>query len=195
MFVHPALQELYLNHHRKPKELWISNLTFCPRREYFSYHLPTVRKFTDTALAGILLHRLIQEQLCKEGYIIEERIEYDIGNGWKIVGRVDALKLDHLVEIKTTLDYSKELQDHWISQANLYAYILNLSKFIIIVVERPTGYYQRFEFETNKEKAEELIDLAKTVRDCIVNRVLPKGRIDWCLKFCEFSIFCKEMMS
>jgi hypothetical protein len=189
--IHPALEELYAQRPRKPKELWISGLVFCPRMEYFGYYfMPQVRTINEAALAGIFIHRLIQEKLKEDGYEIEKRIEYDLGDGWKLIGKIDAVNSDHVIEIKTTRDLSKDLQPHWISQANLYAYLVDLDRYILLVVNKLTGEYVEHEFSTDEDKAKEDLLRAEMLKECIIRKRPPEGRKDWCKKFCDYAVFC-----
>ena len=191
--IHPALKELYTLE-RKPKEIWISQLVFCPRLEYLSYFfMPRVRTVTEATLAGILIHRMIQDDLKNKGYEIEKRIEYDLGEGWKLVGKVDALNSDHVIEIKTTKDLTKDVQSHWISQANLYTYIVGLDTYVILIVNKLTGEYVEREFKVDKDRAEEDIARAEMLKECIINKKIPEGRKDWCKKYCEFAIICDAL--
>jgi len=191
MPIHPALLDLYTNHTRKPKELWVSNLAPCPRYEFFHYKFRLAPKMSDAILSGIFLHRLVQEKLKEEGYEVEKRVEYDLGDGWKLVGRVDAVK-DVVVEIKTTNDYTKDIPEHWVLQANFYAWVLGTDKYIILIIDKPTGHYQEVKFDVDEGKAMELVERGKVVKEGIVSKSIPDGRCDWCLKYCEFSVICER---
>jgi len=162
--------------------------------EYLSYFfVPRVRTVSESALAGILIHRIIQEDLKKKGYEIEKRVEYDLGDGWKLVGKIDAVNSDHVIEIKTTKDLNKGIQPHWLSQANLYAYLAGLDKYVILVINKLTGEYVENEYSTDKNKAEEDLIRAEMLKECIINKKIPEGRKDWCKKYCEFAVLCDAL--
>ena len=190
--VHPALRNLYSERKRKPKELWISNIVFCQRFEFLNYVFGSSSKITDSTLAGIYLHTLIQSYLEKNGYEIEKRVEIDIGDEWKLIGRADAVK-DVVIEIKTTNNYH-DVKDYWIAQANIYAYILNRPKFEILVIDKNTGCYSTYRFKTDNNLAKKTIAAAINVKNCIIKNKPPTGRMDSCVDFCEFGHLCKHVV-
>ena len=190
--VHPALRNLYSERKRKPRELWISNIVFCQRFEFLNYIFGSSSKITDSTLAGAYLHTLIQSYLEKNGYEIEKKVEIDIGDEWKLVGRADAVK-DVVIEIKTTNNYH-DVKDYWIAQANIYAYILNRPKFEIFVIDKNTGCYSTYRFRTNDHLAKKTIAAAINVKNCIMENKPPTGRKDLCINYCEFGSLCKHFV-
>lgn len=192
--IHPALVQLYSNSPHKPKEIWISDVVYCLRRAFFSYLLPLQKQFNDAQLAGIFIHRLIQDQLSKEGFEIEKRVEYDLGEGWKLVGRIDAWCDDTVIEIKTVKGQIQEIPPYWIDQANVYAYLSETPKLKLIVVDKTTGHFEEYIYDVDEDRAIDVIKKAEHVKDCIINRTLPDGRMDWCKKYCGYSVICFNIL-
>jgi CRISPR/Cas system-associated exonuclease Cas4 (RecB family) len=196
--VHPALIEIYSRPPRKPKELWVSEIVFCPRQAYLSYVLNPSLPMKDALLAGIFLHRLIQKKLESDGYGVEVYVEKQLRNdGWKLVGRADVVGDDHIVEIKAVSSLDKDVNDYWIEQANFYAHVLEKPKFKILMVEKPTGRYAEYEYDVDEGLAEKTVDKAKMVVDFIEKKMLPppcdRG---WCRKgYCAFAFICNGLSS
>ena len=76
-------------------------------------------------------HEQIQELLRKIGYTCEEKVEYEF-NGLTLVGKVDARKVDHILEIKTSelvMDKAKESARY---QARLYVNLFQVKKGYVV---------------------------------------------------------------
>ena len=70
---------------RKPNELHISTLCYCPRKEFFSYFFkPAIQVLRDDVLAGKYIHRIIQDQLEQMGYKVEVEVSLDLKDNFKL---------------------------------------------------------------------------------------------------------------
>jgi len=191
-----SLEEVYHDKPRKPNELYVSVLAVCPRKEFFSYfYRPAQLVKSDEVLAGEYIHKVIQEQLRQHGYEIEKDVSCDLKDGFKLVGRIDAINSDHIIEIKTVKKFIDFNVNHWFIQVNMYMHLSGIGKAKLLVVERPTGQMFVKDIEYDKEKAEGVLSLAEKVVDAIKSAdftILPKCN-DYRCKYCEFSIICKKV--
>ena len=186
---------LYQDRPRKPNELYVSTLSICPRKEFFSYfYRPAQLVKSDEALAGEYIHKLIQEHLRQYGYEIEKQVIHELKDNFKLVGRIDAINSDHLIEIKTVKRFVDFNVDYWFMQINTYMHLAGVKRAKLLVVERPTGQIFMKEIEYDKEKAEGVLSLAEQVVDAIKSMdfsILPKCN-DYRCKHCEFNIICRR---
>jgi len=180
---------------RKPNELHISTLCYCPRKEFFSYFFkPAIQVLRDDVLAGKYIHRIIQDQLEQMGYKVEVEVSLDLKDNFKLVGRIDAANPDHIVEIKTVRELYSPVLIQWILQVNTYMHITGIKKAILLIVERQTGEIHQREIEYDSNKAEEVLNLAEEVIKAIKMKDfshLPKCQDNWC-KYCSFKMFCRK---
>ncbi|MEM2030279.1 MAG: Dna2/Cas4 domain-containing protein [Archaeoglobaceae archaeon] len=170
------------------REIWISILVYCPYRAYLKNVMPRKQKKSVYMLSGMFLHQALQEEF-SEIYEIEKRVEFDLGDGWKLAGKVDFYDPieNRVIEIKTVVNW--KIKDEWIEQANLYAYLLNCPKFEIWVVLVPTGEINSKEFSMDRKKAEELVELAKKV---VKGEKICKR--EYC-KWCEYNDVCSATLA
>ena len=191
-----SLEEVYREGVRRQFEIYVSTISVCPRKEFFSYfYRPAQLYKSDEALAGEYIHRVIQEQLRRKGYEVEKEVSCDLKDGFKLVGRVDAMNNEHIIEVKTVKKFVDFNVNHWYIQVNTYMHISGVHKAKLVVVERPTGKIFIKDIEYNKDMAEGLITLAEQVVDAIKNAdftILPKCNDSRC-KYCEFNIICKKI--
>ena len=191
-----SLEEVYQDKPRKPNELHVSVLAVCPRKEFFSYFYRPARLVkSDEVLAGEYIHKVIQEQLRQRGYEIEKIFSCDLKDGFKLVGRVDAINGDHIIEIKTVKKFIDFNVNHWFIQVNMYMHMSGTGKAKLLVVERSTGQMFVKDIEYDREKAEGVLSLAGEVVDAIKSRdysTLPKCN-DYRCKNCDFNIICKKV--
>lgn len=83
-----------------------------------------------TMQLGSLKHEWIQEHLKTLGYECEVKKVYEV-DGLEIVGRADALKADHGLEIKTGKARDKASQSQ-LYQARMYCSMFELPEFYIV---------------------------------------------------------------
>jgi len=190
------LRDIYYDKSRKPNELYVSILTFCPRKEVLSYYFkPAQYVKSDEILAGEYLHKVIQEQLKQQGYEVEKGVSYELKDDFKLVGRIDAVNSDHIIEIKTVKKFIDFNVNYWFTQVNMYMHMSGIRKAKLLVVERPTGQMFMKEIDYDKEKAEGVLSLAEQVVDAIKNAdftIIPRCN-DYRCKYCEFNIICKKV--
>ena len=191
-----SLEEVYREGVRRQFEIYVSTISVCPRKEFFSYfYRPAQLYKSDETLAGEYIHRVIQEQLRRKGYEVEKEVSCDLKDGFKLVGRVDAMNNEHIIEVKTVKKFVDFNVNHWYIQVNTYMHISGVHKAKLVVVERPTGKIFIKDIEYNKDMAEGLITLAEQVVDAIKNAdftILPRCNDSRC-KYCEFNIICKKI--
>lgn len=169
-------------------KIYITDLAYCPRKAFFSYFYKPKRYYSYSYENKI--HKIILNKLEQDGYDIEVPVSLRVGE-FKLVGRVDAVADDHIVEVKTVKEFDFKVKDYWLAQVNMYMHILNLSKAKLIIVERSTGNVFSTNINYNQEKALCLLDVAYQVVDAIKSKNfknLPK-QTENCAH-CSFNIIC-----
>ena len=102
---------------REEKILYFSEVGDpCPRRLWYKYNMPTIAEKPDgRALLkffyGDVLEELVLNVSEDAGHTVEkkqERVVYDIGDGWYVRGRIDAVIDNVMVDVKSVTKYSEE---------------------------------------------------------------------------------------
>lgn len=179
----------YKNHTTIPISLFV----YCPRKAFFNYYLKGVEYVgKDYLLAGNYIHEKILNELKRVGYEIEKEVEYRLPFGFRLLGIVDAVNNDHVIEIKSVKYFTTFDKQHWFDQLNLYMYILNVKKGLLVVVDRMTGEKHFKEYELDEKRAKELINLAEEVAKAITLKnpsLLPRHN-DYRCKYCSANWVC-----
>lgn len=151
---------------REDKVLYFSEVGDpCPRRLWYKYNQQEVADKPDgKALLkffyGDILEELVLNVAEDAGHSVtskQERVEYDIGDGWRVRGRIDAIIDDVVVDVKSVTKYSEEkfkngLQDDpfgYYQQLNGYATVLNNSRAGFVTIQKELGHVGYYPIEVN----------------------------------------------
>lgn len=173
-------------------EIHVSSLGYCELKTVLqiahNIKTPVVTKMAK----GKLLHFGIESILrtAKEkGFFKEEikfedevQVEYNLGNGWKIVGTPDVVIWDTVIDFKFSRLWENADYEHYRAQLNTYAVLLGKEKALLVVIdERDFNNVKVFPFEVSEELFEETVKkakrIAKAVRD-IWDGKIPSN-LDW----------------
>jgi len=158
------------------RRIWVTSLSFCLRKAALSIYLGTFKyERTGEMLVGSVLHKWLGEALDGEDVEFESPAEYDLGNGWKLVGRVDAIKGGYPIEFKfrgfDPTDENgprnlKELQEPpklAKEQLNAYLNMLDKDKGYIYVFDRNVLDFKVFPITRDEEAFEKFLRRARVV--------------------------------
>lgn len=168
-------------------KLSISDLSFCPRKAFFSYfYRPYGYVKPNTTI-----HEVILSKLENDGYKIEVPVSYYLKDGFKLVGRVDAVGRDHIIEVKTVKEFDFNIRPYWLAQVNMYMHILSLHSAKLLIVDRSARQVFSCNITYNKKIVEEMLELGKQVINAIKLKdftIIPKSNN---CQYCHFNIICK----
>lgn len=166
----------------KPKDtFWVSDLYSCRKKVNFRRENKIEVAFSDDFSAksraiGILIHKGLQEYLKEDDYEIEKKIVKEIDD-YKIVGKVDAINDEEVLEIKYQKSF-KGANKHHILQLSTYLNMTGLKHGTII-------YITPFKF--TDVSVDSVID-DDYIRFLINNDFSPFG--DWECSYCEYNGIC-----
>lgn len=83
------------------RKIWVTSLSYCLRKAALSIYLGTFKyERTGEMLVGSVLHEWLGKALSGEDVEFEVPVEYSLEDGWKLAGRVDAVKDGYPLEFK-----------------------------------------------------------------------------------------------
>lgn len=156
---------------------------------------------------GNAVHEWIQK-LFPEKYLVkaEQTVHYDYKD-IQIKGHVDLLLLTstglHVSDIKTTSSKAFKWLDtygageHHLAQANTYASIMGTKTYSIIYVRKEDFAMKCFEFDTNKDAFQSILDKMQLIHTSILNKVLldkVAGKDEWQCNYCSYQKICDKVV-
>ena len=163
------------------RKIWVTSLSFCLRKAALSVYLGTFKyERTGEMLVGTVLHRWLGDALEGDDVEFEVPVEYPLGDGWKLVGRVDALKGDYPIEFKfrgfgvdgngpNSLEEMEEPPKLAREQLNAYLNMMGKEKGYVYVFDRNELDFRPFPVERDRDAFSQFLKRAgvviKGVRD------------------------------
>jgi len=157
------------------RKIWVTSLSFCLRKAALSIYLGTFKyERTGEMLVGTVLHKWLGEALGEEADF-EVQVEYSLEDGWKLVGRVDAVKDGYPVEFKfrgfdaegesgpRSLDEMEEPPKLAREQLNAYLNMMNRDIGYVYVFDRNGLQFKVFPVKKDEEAFEKFLGRAKVV--------------------------------
>jgi len=161
----------------------------CLRRPYFERtrkQLPTPAEALK--VLGSELHNLLQDVLREEGWETEVRVALDLG-GFRLVGRVDAVKDGIVLELKTSNGLHDPYRSH-ILQLQAYLTILHARVGYLIYIDRASGRPRVHKVVPSKTTLREVIKRAKELHQALEkHEPPPPERGPWC-NTCPWKFQC-----
>jgi len=182
-FIDAKIQEAQRKIEEKAEdEVWITDLTECPRKAEFRVKMPDYNLPTPSTIVGDFVHVGVLSWL-REFYDaeIEKEITKEI-DGIKVKGRVDAILEEGIVvEVKfMRASPERTALPHHIEQVRLYLWLTEKEKGIILYIT-PDGIY---EHPINVPYTDEQVKSLLAVQE------IP--RYDWECQYCSWSAFCEK---
>lgn len=191
----------------------MTSLSHCLRRTALSIYLNTYNPSKSwEARIGSALHGWLGEVV--KGAEFEVPVEYDLRDGWKLVGKADAVKGDYVLEFKfrgfekknnnsanpekkRDLDHAKPSRE-WIEQINSYMGMLGKEKGYIYIFDRNGLDFRVFEvaideglFKRFIRRAERVIDAVEELeRGSFPTWISTVGNKRWVCRSCPFRPIC-----
>lgn len=198
---------------REEKVLYFSEVGDpCPRRLWYRYNQPEVATKPDgRALLkffyGDMLEELVLNVAEDAGHSVtnkQERVIYDIGDGWVVRGRIDAVIDGVVVDVKSVTKYSEEkfkndLQEDpfgYYQQLNGYATALNNDNAGFVTIQKELGHVNYYPIEVNKGlfrmQAEHAVETVSLDSPDTINRLpaVPQSKTSKNKKLCTSCGYC-----
>lgn len=152
---------------REDKVLYFSEVGDpCPRRLWYKYNVPQLAFKPDGRTLfkffyGDMLEELALNVAEDAGHTVtgrQERAIYEIGDGWIVRGRIDAIIDNVVVDVKSVTKYSEEKFKHglvndpfgYYQQLNGYATALGYDKAGFLTVQKELGHVNYYPIDVNK---------------------------------------------
>lgn len=198
---------------REEKVLYFSEVGDpCPRRLWYRYNQPEVATKPDgRALLkffyGDMLEELVLNVAEDAGHSVtnkQERVVYEVGDGWVVRGRIDAVIDGVVVDVKSVTKYSEEkfkndLQEDpfgYYQQLNGYATALNNDNAGFVTIQKELGHVNYYPIEVNKGlfrmQAEHAVETVSLDSPDTINRLpaVPQSKTSKNKKLCTSCGYC-----
>jgi len=148
-------------------------------------------------LTGKSAHESLLSVVEEEGYSTEvlfsENISFKLfgeNHNVKIVGRVDALKDDHIIEFKFPEDLPSSPSYWHIMQVQLYMWIFRIPKAYIVYISRKNGKIKMFRVYRNKRIATYALKRVIRYYSHLYKNIMPKPERGYWCNSCNFYMYC-----
>lgn len=198
---------------REDKILYFSEVGDpCPRRLWYKYNMPTIAEKPDGRsllkfFYGDVLEELVLNVAEDAGHTVEKKQEkalYDIGDGWYVRGRIDAVIDGVMVDVKSVTKYSEEkfknnLVDDpfgYYQQLNGYATALDYANAGFLTIQKELGHVNYYPIEVNKGlfkmQAEHAAETASLSSPDSIKRLagVPASKTSKNTKLCTSCSYC-----
>ncbi|WP_367884131.1 nuclease [Thermococcus sp. JCM 11816] len=168
------------------RKIWVTSLSHCLRKTALSIYLNTYNPSRSwEARIGTALHGWLGGEVVRSAEF-EIPVEHDLKDGWKLVGKVDAVKGDYLLEFKfrggfenndskknskkskknIDLDHAEPSKES-IEQINAYMGILGKEKGYIYIFDRNGLDFRVFEVSFDERLFRRFIKRAEKVIEAV----------------------------
>jgi hypothetical protein len=197
---------------REDKILYFSEVGIpCPRQLWYKYNAPEIAVKPDGNLLlkffyGDILEELVLNVSESAGHIVEkkqERVLYEVGGGWYVRGRIDAVIDGVVVDVKSVTKYSEEkfkggLVDDpfgYYQQLNGYASALNNDTAGFVTIQKELGHINYYPIQVDRGLFAQQADFAvETVTSNIAEiprlEAVPQSKTSKNKKLCTACSYC-----
>ena len=197
---------------REDKILYFSEVGIpCPRQLWYKYNAPEIAVKPDSNLLlkffyGDILEELVLNVSESAGHIVEkkqERVLYEVGGGWYVRGRIDAVIDGVVVDVKSVTKYSEEkfkggLVDDpfgYYQQLNGYASALNNDAAGFVTIQKELGHINYYPIQVDRGLFAQQADFAvETVTSNIAEiprlAAVPQSKTSKNKKLCTACSYC-----
>lgn len=202
---------------RKPKHVSFSEIGDpCLRRLWYKVNKPLVGESIDTNLRvkflyGDMLEELVLSLAKSAGHTVEreqERVTYDVGNGWTISGKLDAVIDGVVIDVKSTTKFGVQKFENGLvddpfgykQQLSGYAVALDRDRAGFVTIQKELGHIAYFPIAVDKghfhEQAVASIEAVEMTENSLpIIPPVPQSKTSKNMKLatsCSYCAFKKE---
>ena len=172
-------------------EIYVSEASSpCLRMHYYNR---TVKRLPSPSEAlktlGSEAHRLLQEELRLEGWDVEVSIEKPL-DGFVLKGRVDALKDNVVLELKTVNGLPSQPYDSHVMQLQAYLALMHARKGFLVYMDRASGRISVFKVKPDPRTMKHLVERARKLFHSLKHHSPPEREMGaWCA-YCNHKLRC-----
>ena len=169
----------------------------CLRRKYYSIIDPKEVgwELRKRFMVGSGIHSEVQKAMSAVGYDIEiPNKKYYDDFGFTVSTRIDAIKDDRIVEIKSAAFFKFINKPYASNVAQLQMYIdaMNVDVGYLLYIDNVTGAMKEFEVARDDNLIIENLIKLEVIKDCIEFGGIPKRHKSYMCKECEYKVGCDE---
>jgi len=200
--------------HKPERKIWVTSLSYCLRKTALDIYLNAYNPSRNwEAKIGSALHGWLEEVVRNADF--EVHTERPIKNGWKLVGRADAVKGDYVLEFKfkgfensqnrepkknQDLEHAEPSRE-WIEQINAYMGMLKKKRGYIYIFDRNGLEFRVFPVNFDEKLFERFLKRAKLVVKAVEELESGKfpvwistvGQKWWVCNRCPYKPICAEI--
>lgn len=168
----------------------VSEVSGCLRKSYYDRKSlrPTLDIKNVITTIGNGIHVLLQDLLREEGWKTEAKVEWDFKK-FKLIGHIDLLKEDVILEIKTVSKVPDKPYIQNLRQINAYIIMAHARKGYIIYIGK-NGYIRVFDVKPNKQLWHETVKRAFYLWHCLSRNEPPRPELSPLCGLCEYKWRC-----
>jgi hypothetical protein len=196
------IRELFFTFQDRPRDektIYVTDLTGCLRRSFYEIYFRANPPPTGPMVAGRLLHAVLEPVLARGepfAFNVEFEVEagYDLGGGWSLKGRADAVSPEAVYEFKFVRGVGfNRAEPAYLAQVSAYCFLLGKTKGYLVLVDRDSFDVRVFECEPDEDLWNNMLQEAKVLIECVAKAEPPtlnSPRMGYECKHCVWSIVC-----
>jgi CRISPR-associated exonuclease Cas4 len=184
---------------RSPNEIYVSDLTSCFRRAWFTLRFNAEPKPSGAMVAGKLLHHALKDVLggAFNDAQFEAECSYPLGGGWLLVGKADMVTAGEVYEFKFTKGEAfNQAHPAYYAQVSAYCKMLNKAKGYLILVDRDKFTFNVLEASPDEDLWRNMLEEAKLLVEALAKDEIPtlnSPRFEWECKSCVWNVVCRNL--
>lgn len=170
--------------------IYVTEVCQCLLRSWFNRTLkasPSDNKVVLMVL-GDSAHYIMKDYfpLGEGEYVLERAVDESV----KIVGKADRVLEDAIIEFKTVSKLPQSPYEIHMNQVQLYMWLFNKHKALLVYVSRASGDIRVFEIQRNDQVIDKLVDRVKIFYKLLRDGKVPKAEKGPLCAFCEYHELC-----
>ena len=185
-----VLDLLHQQPFRDPRTIFVTDAVApCLRKVYYSRVFGMMKNLS--MIRGLRVHEELLAKLAHElDCSYEEPVEKTV-DGIKILGRIDVLCDDSVIELKTSR--YPDLREEWILQVNAYMGLTGReTAYVVVLYGEPDLRVYVHKLEYDPEKFTAFLDRVRTLSESLRTDNPPPAQRSKLCNYCEFKPLCKN---
>jgi CRISPR-associated exonuclease Cas4 len=188
---------------RRPNEIYVSDLTSCFRRTWFTLRFDANPKPNPVQVLGKMLHYVLKDVLSADELFRDAKFEVECSapiegcQGWLLKGKADVVTSEAIYEFKFTKGEAfNKANPTYYAQVSAYCKMLNKAKGYLILVDRDKFIFNVLEASPDEDLWRNLLEEAKLLVEALAKDEIPtlnSPRFEWECKSCVWNVVCRSL--
>lgn len=167
-----------------PSTIYVTDLVYCPLKREFRTRFPDLTfTFKPAQVTGSILHEGLRRLLEEKGFEVEKPVEARVSVGGREVtvkGRIDAVRDDVVIEIKTGRPGQQLPHEHHLLQLKAYLDLTGVGRGLLVYITPD----RLVEYPVEREEGV----LERLVLEHLARQRAPLW--EWECRSCSFADYC-----